>query len=72
MRWMSILEAMRYADEENTTKLLLPLYQGIQKQWVTSYEDIWRAKGVPAMEAEMSTLLPALPQVKKRRPRRRR
>lgn len=66
MRWLSILDAIRYADEENTTKLFLLLYHAIQKQWITSYEDIWKAEryarhgggdvhhvaGHPASEAE--------------------
>lgn len=57
MRWMSILQSIAYADRE---LMAILLHQAIQKQWVVSFEDIWKLKDAPVMAKRVSAILPAL------------
>lgn len=59
MRWMSILTAIDYSDKENMTKLLILLYQALQKQWLVSFDELWKPANAPPLAKEISALAPA-------------
>lgn len=53
-KWMSILDAVEYGDAHNGEKLLILLYLGLQKGWISSYEDLWDEARCPKIVNEMS------------------